>query len=222
MYIFAYLRASTREQDAERAKDRLQQFVSERGHRIASWYVENVSGASLRRPELMRLLENAAPGDSILIEQVDRLSRLDDDGWKTLKELISSKSLSIISLDLPTSYVALENHRGDEFTAAMLRAINAMMLDMLAAIARKDYQDRRRRQSEGIVKAVESGKFKGRQPNLQMHQNVIKLRLQNGMSIRETASICGISERQVIRITQRHLSNSDPEGKGVDDEAHST
>jgi len=169
----------------------------------------------------MRLLENAAPGDAILIEQVDRLSRLDDDGWKTLKELISSKSLSIISLDLPTSYVALENHRGDEFTSAMLRAINAMMLDMLAAIARKDYQDRRRRQSEGIVKAVENGKFKGRQPNLQMHQNVIKLRLQNGMSIRETASICGISERQVIRITQRHLSNSDSNVKGVDDEAHS-
>lgn len=103
----------------------------------------------------------------------------------------------------------------------MLRAINSMMLDMLAAIARKDYQDRRRRQSEGIAKAVESGKFKGRQPNLQMHQNVIKLSLQNGMSTRETASICGISEHQVIRITQRHLSNSDPEGKGVDDEAHS-
>lgn len=41
----------------------------------------------------MRLLENAAPGDAILIEQVDRLSRLDDDGWETLKELISSKSL---------------------------------------------------------------------------------------------------------------------------------
>lgn len=221
MYILAYLRASTQEQDAERAKNRLQQFVTERGHRIASWYIENVSGASLQRPELMRLLENAAPGDAILIEQVDRLSRLDDDGWKMLKELISSKSISIISLDLPTSYVALENHRGDEFTAAMLRAINSMMLDMLAAIARKDYQDRRRRQSEGIVKAVEGGKFKGRQPNILMHKNVIKLRLHNGMSIRETASICGISERQVIRITQRHLSNSDPEGKGVDDEANS-
>ncbi len=61
MYIFAYLRASTREQDAERAKNRLQQFVTERGHRIASWYIENVSGASLQRPVLMRLLENSAP-----------------------------------------------------------------------------------------------------------------------------------------------------------------
>lgn len=77
-----------------------------------------------------------------LFEQVDRLSRLDDAGWKKLKELISSKSLSIISLDLPTSYAALEHYRGDDFTSAMLKAINAMMLDMLAAIARKDYQDR--------------------------------------------------------------------------------
>jgi len=209
MYIFAYLRASTRQQDAERAKNSLQQFVAERGHRVASWYVENVSGASLQRPELMRLLENASPGDALLIEQVDRLSRLDDAGWVKLKELINSKSLSIVSLDLPTSYVALENQRSDDFTAAMLRAINAMMLDMLAAIARKDYQDRRRRQQEGIKKAVEQGKFKGKQANYQMHKNVIKLRLHNGMSIRETANICGISERQVIRITKRYLAEHD-------------
>jgi hypothetical protein len=92
-----------------------------------SVFISFLCSASLRRPE-----------------QVDRLSRLDDDGWKTLKELISSKSLSSISLDLPTSYVALENHRGDEFTAAMLRAINAMMLDMLAAIARKDSPAKRK------------------------------------------------------------------------------
>lgn len=209
MYIFAYLRASTRQQDADRAKNSLQQFVAERGHRVASWYVENVSGASLQRPELMRLLENASPGDALLIEQVDRLSRLDDAGWMKLKELINSKSLSIVSLDLPTSYVALENQRSDDFTTAMLRAINAMMLDMLAAIARKDYQDRRRRQQEGIKKAVEQGKFKGKQANHLMHKNVIKLRLHNGMSIRETADICGISERQVIRITKRHLAEYD-------------
>jgi DNA invertase Pin-like site-specific DNA recombinase len=38
---------------------------------------------------------------------------------------------------------------------SMLKAINNMMMDMLAAIARKDYQDRRRRQAEGIKKAKE-------------------------------------------------------------------
>ena len=33
---------------------------------------------------------------------------------------------------------------GDEFTGRMFDAINGMLLDMLAAIARKDYTDRRR------------------------------------------------------------------------------
>lgn len=45
----------------------------------------------------------------------------------------------------------------------MLKAINCMMLDMLAAIARKDHQDRRRRQDKGTVKAKDAGKFRGRQ-----------------------------------------------------------
>jgi hypothetical protein len=35
----------------------------------------------------------------------------------------------------------------------MFAAIKAMMLDMLAAMARKDYDDRRRRQAEGITRA---------------------------------------------------------------------
>jgi DNA invertase Pin-like site-specific DNA recombinase len=211
MYVFAYLRASTHEQDALRAKNRLESFVKEKGHRIASWYIENVSGASLHRPELIRLLENAAPGDAILIEQVDRLSRLDDQGWLQLKSLISEKHLSIISLDLPTSHVALEKHVSDDFTAAMLRAINAMMLDMLAAIARKDYQDRRRRQEEGIAKAKDKGQFKGRQPDLARHRNIIRLRIENGLSIRDTASLCGVSERTVIRIAKAYAEQQDSE-----------
>ena len=39
----------------------------------------------------------------------------------------------------------------------MFTAINAMLLDMLAAVARKDYEDRRRRQAQGIVKAKAEG-----------------------------------------------------------------
>ncbi|WP_237578157.1 recombinase family protein, partial [Klebsiella pneumoniae] len=41
-------------------------------------YIDNVSGTTMNRPELIRLLGDAEPGDVILIEQVDRLTRLDD------------------------------------------------------------------------------------------------------------------------------------------------
>ena len=206
MYIHGYLRASTKEQDALRAKNRMKTFVEEKGFRMASWYTENVSGASLQRPELLRLLDDAAPGDIILIEQVDRLSRLDEEGWQKLKRLIQDKNLVVVSLDLPTSHMALAAGTGDEFTRAMLKAINGMMLDMLAAIARKDYQDRRRRQEEGITKAKAAGKFRGRQADHQMHDKILELRVKNKQSIRDTARLCGVSERTVIRIVKNRLT----------------
>ncbi|HHE0256991.1 TPA: recombinase family protein [Yersinia enterocolitica] len=202
MYIHGYLRASTKEQDALRAKNRMKAFIEEKGFRMASWYTENVSGASLQRPELLRLLDDAAPGDIILIEQVDRLSRLDEEGWQKLKHLIQQKRLVVVSLDLPTSHMALTPNAPDEFTLAMLTAINGMMLDMLAAIARKDYNDRRRRQEEGITKAKAAGKFKGRQADRELHERIIALRIKNGQSIRETARLCGVSDRTVIRIVK--------------------
>ena len=107
MYIFGYLRASTSDQDAKRAQHSLQQFVQQKGFRVAGWYVENKSGASLQRPELLRLLDDAAIGDAIIIEQIDRLSRLDEKSWFTLKEMLLEKELKVISLDLPTSHIGV-------------------------------------------------------------------------------------------------------------------
>ncbi|AMR79634.1 recombinase family protein [Cupriavidus nantongensis] len=163
MFVRAYLRASTDAQDAKRAKGDLQSFAKERGLRIASWYVENESGATINRPELKRLLNDSHPGDVLLVEQVDRLSRLNKADWDELKSIIKTKRVRVVALDLPTSHrLAAES---DDFEGRMLDAINDMMLDMLAAIARKDYDDRRRRQAQGIEKAKESGKYKGRKPD---------------------------------------------------------
>ncbi|EMW44561.1 resolvase, N terminal domain protein [Escherichia coli 2731150] len=47
MFIRTYLRASTEDQFADRAKEMLEQFVQERGHKIASYYRENISGTKL-------------------------------------------------------------------------------------------------------------------------------------------------------------------------------
>lgn len=204
MYIFGYLRASTKEQDANRARDSLKEFAHKNSVRIAGWYVENVSGASLERPELMRLLADAEQGDAILIEQVDRLSRLSDDDWHTLKHRIEQKRLKIISLDLPTSHMAITvSGQKDEFTESILRAVNGMLLDTLAAMARKDYVDRRRRQEQGIKKAKSEGKYLGRKADTEKHASIIKLR-EAGSTINETAKIVGVSARTVVRVMEAH------------------
>ena len=200
MLIFGYLRASTSEQDSWRAKNALKAFAHQHGHRIAGWYVDNISGTTINRPELLRLLEDAEPGDVILTEQVDRLSRLDETGWNTLRKQITDKQLSIVSLDLPTSHLALTSTVSDDFTRSMLKAVNGMMLDMLAAIARKDYEDRRRRQAEGISKAKGEGKYRGRVADMQKHELIRTLRITHGKSLRETARLAGVSKMTVIRV----------------------
>ena len=203
MYIFGYLRASTSEQDAERAKEILSNFVEQKGMRVAAWYVEQESGASLQRPKLLQLLNDARKGDAIIIEQIDRLSRLNEASWSKLKEMLYKKELKVISLDLPTSHIALAPEISDEFTNSMIKAINNMMMDMLAAISRKDYEDRRRRQKQGIEKAKKEGKYQGRKPDLDLHEKIYKLRVGNQMSINETAKMIGVSARTVVRVVNK-------------------
>ena len=51
---------------------------------------------------------------------------------------------------------------GYDFTKRMFAAVDGIMLDVLAAVARKDYEDRRRRQAQGQAKAKAEGRYKGR------------------------------------------------------------
>jgi hypothetical protein len=77
----------------------------------------------------------------------DRLSRLTDADWKRLRAEIDTRQVRIVALELPPSWMLL-NASKDDFSGRMLAAINGMMLDIRAAVARKDYEDRRRRQVE--------------------------------------------------------------------------
>jgi len=201
MFVRAYLRASTREQDAGRAAKDLKAFAKERGFKIAATYLENESGASLARPELFRLLADSEPGDILLIEQVDRLSRLNATDWERLKDELRQRSVRVVALDLPTSW-AMASETTDEFTGRMQEALNGMMLDMIAAIARKDYDDRRRRQAQGIAKAKAEGRYRGRPEDTERNSAIQKM-LKSGQSWSSIVSATGASRSTLARLAKR-------------------
>jgi DNA invertase Pin-like site-specific DNA recombinase len=205
---YAYLRASTKEQDAGRAKNALLRFANDHDLVISAFFAENESGATLQRPELFRLLEIAQKGDVVLVEQIDRISRLKDDDWDSLKSIIKAKGLRVVSLDLPTSHqFAVVN---DEFTGRMLSAINDLMLDMLAAIARKDYEDRRRRQKEGIIKARSEGRNRGRPIDIELPQKVEGM-LSDKKSYDYIQHILGCSRSTISKVSKKlKLNNLKP------------
>jgi DNA invertase Pin-like site-specific DNA recombinase len=201
-FIRAYLRASTDEQDAARAKNQVKAFAADRGMQIASWYVENESGAKLARPELFRLLADSHPGDVLLVEQVDRLSRLTPADWESLKAELAARKVRVVALDLPTSWIMATTGKPDDFTARMFEAINGMLLDMLAAIARKDFEDRRRRQMQGQARAKAEGKYVGRPENKRRNGKIATM-LRAGTSYSDIQDATGCSRATVAKIAKR-------------------
>lgn len=208
MFVRAYLRASTDEQDANRARDQLKAFVAERSLKVAAWYVENESGAKLARPELFRLLADAQPGDVLLVEQVDRLSRLTKEDWERLKGELTSRRVRVVALDLPTSWM-MATSSTDEFTSRMFEAINGMLLDMLAAVARKDYDDRRRRQAQGQAKAKAEGRYKGRPEDTERNARIAAM-LDAKQSWNTIQSFTGCSRATILKIKNRMESAAAP------------
>ncbi len=205
MFVRAYLRASTKEQDATRAKAELERFAAERGATIAACYIENESGASLKRPELFRLLGDCRSGDVLLVEQVDRLSRLNGEDWDKLKTEIKARRVRVVAMDLPTSWQMMVSERSQDLTSRIFEAINDMLLDMLAAVARKDYEDRRRRTLQGIEKAKIGGLYKGRPEDAERNAAIIEL-LKSGKTWASIIAATGCSRSTLARLSKRAVA----------------
>lgn len=203
--IRIYVRASTKDQDAERALADLVEFSKSMGD-IHSIYVENYSGTKLERPELGRLLEEANNGDILLVESVDRLSRLTQENFEILKDRIKEKGLRLVVADLPTSYVQFEDQGG--ITASILGFMNNMLIDLLATMARLDNEKRIERIKQGLARS--GYKSKGKQINPVKHKKVKDLLATGVLTNQEVAKAAGVSESTVYRIIRSENKESSP------------
>jgi DNA invertase Pin-like site-specific DNA recombinase len=70
-----YLRVSTDEQDLSRQAD-IVESTRAAGYYIAGVYREKASGARVDRPELLRMIADLQPGEVVVAEKIDRISRL--------------------------------------------------------------------------------------------------------------------------------------------------
>lgn len=206
MRAHLYLRASTKDQDAHRAEAQLDTFAHDKGLTVVDKYLENISGTHLERPELMRLLDAAESGDVLLVEAVDRLSRLSLADWAKLKRMIEDKGLRLVVVDLPTSHESM----ADGLTGSILGIINGMLVDLMATMARQDQEKRVERIKQGLERkraADPEWKPAGRTRNKDTHAAVIK-HLSNGtLSMEEVAKVAGCGVATVYRI-KREMSEA--------------
>lgn len=164
-------------------------------HHLSKYYIENFSGTKLNRPELSRLLDESKPKDILLVESVDRLSRLSQEDFATLKDQIKQKGLRLIIADLPTTHSTNEGMTGE-----ILNVINAMLIDLLATMAKLDNDKRKERIKQGLARS--GYKPTGKKANTAKHERIAQLLKAGGMTKEEIARAVSCGVATVYRVAK--------------------
>ena len=174
--LFGYARVSTTGQSLETQLEQLS-FCD----RI---FQEKLSGASLERPELEHLMQIIRPSDILVVTKLDRLAR----STKNLLEIVEdlskrNASLKILNINLDTS-----------------TPTGRLMLTLLGAIAEFERTLMLERQAEGIAKAKENGKYKGRVPKVKLRLAEVQEMRSQGKSFAKIAKELNIGISSLYRM----------------------
>ena len=197
MTVRIYVRASTKEQDAERALDDLVMFSKKYGDKYVP-YRENYSGTELERPKLTKLLNESEQGDILLVESVDRLSRLTQKDFDILKERIKQKGLRLIVADIPTTHVTAS----DNMTGELMSVINSMLIDLLATMARLDNEKRKERIKQGLARS--GYKPTGKKANDEKHKQILDLSEHGNLTKDQIAKLADVGVATVYRVLREN------------------
>jgi DNA invertase Pin-like site-specific DNA recombinase len=191
-----YLRVSTDQQDLTRQAN-IEATAVGAGFYVAAIYKEKASGARADRPELLRMIDDLRPGDVVIAERIDRISRLP---LPEAEKLIASIRATGAKLAVP-GVVDLSElaATSDHIAKIVLESVQDMLLKLALQMARDEYETRRERQVQGIQLAKEKGKYAGRKTDKAVHERIVALRRSNH-SIAETARLAGCSQSQVKRV----------------------
>jgi len=191
-----YLRVSTDQQDLNR-QERITEAALASGYYVAGVYREKVSGARADRPELLRLIADLQPGEVVVAEKIDRLSRLPLQEAERLVASIREKGARLAVPGVVDLSELAANAEG--VARIVLQSVQEMLLKLALQMARDDYETRRERQQQGIALAKAAGRYRGRQPDAKRRAQVLVLRAA-GQSIAKAAAMTGYSKAQVKRI----------------------
>ena len=180
-----------------RRQETIVKQAQEAGYHIAGTYREKASGARADRPELQRMIADLQPGDVVIAEKIECITRLPLSEVRKLIESIQTKGAL---LAVPGIVELTEYTKGTENVSNIaLPAVQDVLLKLVLLMAHNDYEARQERQRQGIQLAKAAGRYLGRRADSRRHSQVLALR-GSGHSIRQTAELTGYSSSQVKRI----------------------
>lgn len=202
----AYMRASTKEQDATRAREEITLFAKENGITIRGFYVENVYAIPWSDRNSTGYREEASPHD--IIRREARSPQSPQRRGVEPPERTHPNQAPPHRLPRHTDHPRRPAGRpaggrgGFDVRRVVLDAMNDMLLDIAAAWARDDYETRRKRQQQGIEKAKKLGRFKGKQKDEELRSKIRTLLDTGSMSQNQIANSIGCSRNTVSRVAR--------------------
>lgn len=127
MFIRGYLGASTDEQDTHLAKIGSYPVCKAKRYAYSEFLYREPIWFELERAELSRLIDDSHQNDILLIEKVDRPSRLPYEQWRLLKHQLVDAGIHIVEIDQP---MALAIYNGMAENSMILKVLAEFMIDL--------------------------------------------------------------------------------------------
>ncbi len=151
MAKIGYARVSSKEQHLDRQLAALKD--------VDKLFADKLSGANTKRPELQKMLAYIREGDIVLVTELDRLGRNNQDLTKIMNT-IQNKGATLDVLNLPS------------MTGIADPNLRQLMTNLIIELYKYQAESERKRiierQQQGIALAKQQGKYHGRKPHCNM------------------------------------------------------
>lgn len=196
--IYGYARVSTREQNEDRQIETLRNF----GVPSENIIVDKCSGKNTERDGYQYLKRQILrSGDTLVIKELDRLSRNKDDIKRELEDF-KQKGIRIKILDIPTTLTDFPNEQ-----MWVMDMINAILIEVLGSIAENERNKIRSRQREGITAAKKKNVKFGR-PKVSVPDNWTDISEQvkaKELTVSQAIKILNISRSSYYRLQNNQI-----------------
>lgn len=190
-----YLRVSTDHQDAENQKTGILEYLTARGMTHVMLHTDTASGStSWRDRALYDLLDEAMPGDAIVVAEVSRIGRSTVDVLDFFREATGRGIKTIVT----KSGLVVDDSLQSKITTTVLALAGEIEREFLLARTAEGY---RRARAAGVRVGRPPGATSASKIDTKGHE--IAALLKAGVSRSAIARILGVSRGTVLRFIKR-------------------
>lgn len=157
---YSYQRVSAIDQNLDRQTIAIREYCNSIGidyDKDVITFYDKKSGKNLDRKGYMQLKEQIKSGDTLIIKEMDRLSRNKID-LKNELDYFKRNNIKVRILNLPTT---LQDSEGQEWITDM---VNNVLIEVLSSVAEEERLKIKQRQMEGIKAYIKkNGRWAGRE-----------------------------------------------------------